>query len=151
MSTTNNLRVSARYKGVLQRKNRGEGQVSSTVPMHIMSSEAKPRDMEVLSACLDELAAAETTLQRRAEILASLRERFDAIVSSQLSPAHAAVIVPALCEASASGPTPEEDAAFLAKNQFLICIHLFVDFELYPPHIGSRSDGSCEQAEEYSY
>ena len=115
-----------------------------------MSTDAKMRDMEGLSACLDELAAAETPLQRRAEILASLRERFDAIVSSQLSPAHAAVIVPALCEAS--GSRHPLVCWFPVKCRSISYPLLtLADVELYSPSFGSRGGGACEQAEKYSY
>ena len=71
-----------------------------------MASDAKSRELEGLQRqlCLDELTSAHTPLLRRAELLASLRERFDALVASQISQLHATVIVPALCEAGVLPP-----------------------------------------------
>lgn len=58
------------------------------------------RDSESLSRQLnlDDLAARDTPLFRRVEILSVLKERFDTLVASQLSQSHVTLVLPALCE-----------------------------------------------------
>lgn len=59
------------------------------------------REPESLQQLLhvDELVAKDTPLQRRLDILAAIRDRFDQLAASQPSQSHA-VVVPALCEVS---------------------------------------------------
>lgn len=69
-------------------------------------AEVKARDAEGmhrqlnLEMDLQELIVEGTSLSRRADIVASLRERFDLLVASQQSHAFMERIVPALCQVS---------------------------------------------------
>lgn len=67
-------------------------------------SELKMKDLDAFpqQLNLDELVAETTPLARRAEILASLRERFEQLVAGQTNQAQASVIISALCDVSAS-------------------------------------------------
>jgi hypothetical protein len=67
-----------------------------------MADDSKLRDADILQRQLnlDELAAAQTSLARRAEILTALKDKFDTILASQLSHSQLTSVLPALCEVS---------------------------------------------------